>query len=612
MNRTGTSSIGRCLELLGLTPIAAPGTLTAESYKLIDQLFEDRNFDPILNLAENYQSFEGRPWNMWEMYRYLDIRFPDSLFVLTMRDPESWWRSTRQWIAVNEPLALDRYQLHLRVPDLSKESMLHSFHRHNREISQYFEGTGKLLRINLEAGEGWDKLCKFLDLPAPGCGFPHINRQPCNEADEKSREEGGRLQNGVLCDVCGHVTTPGKATLTGESRVDENMGVSTYGSRALRRLHRNLPKCKEQIKDNLASSTKSLFYYLYKAGLVVNSRMSAAEAAPLRAPRFTSDPQELAVVSCFFNPSRSQRRVRNFKKFYAGVQSTGVHCLVVELVFGSSAFQLEDGENAIKLRTDGVMWHKERLLNIGIKQLLFQGYKKIVWLDGDITFDNKDWPRLVADKLNSVNLCQVFGTVVITGPENCCPEVGTSGVKYFLEKKHLYKQSPVNLSGLMRGRLRGGQSGFGWAARAEVLKKQLLYDKAIVGGGDKLIFAASLAADRSDRRFQALTHSSVACEKCDHQNQSAAYTRYYLDWAECWAAAVDNKVGYVDLQIRDMYHGRREDRKYHERREILYRHQFDPAHDLSTDEMDCLAWGSDKQDLHRDVESYFLARREDV
>ena len=410
-----------------------------------------------------------------------------------------------------------------------------------------------------------------------GCGT-HLATDVHDDEEKVSHHETEhQLWRGVACDACGHVTAP---------RVNAT---------------------KSQIGEKVVNATRGLFYNLNKVWSMVNDR-----ANPIVVSRRPVDEHyELAVVACFFNPAGSQRRLDNFRKFYEGIEVAGVHCLVVELVFGSAPFQLGDGLNTIKLRTDSIMWHKERLLNIGIERLLSEGYKKIVWLDGDITFDNEEWPRLIADKLNSVNLCQVFSTVVICGAENSCPEVGTSCVKYLLEQKHLYKQSPMNLSGLLQGRLRGGQSGFGWAARAEVLKKELLYDKAIVGGGDKLIFAASLAADRSDNRFQTLTHSSVVCEKCGHQNQSAAYTRYYLDWAERWAAAVDNKVDYVDQQIRDMYHGRCEDRKYHERREILYRHQFDPAHDLSTDGMGCLAWGSDKRNLHREVKSYFLARRED-
>ena len=40
--------------------------------------------------------------------------------------------------------------------------------RHNDEVRQYFAGSGRLLEMNLEQGDGWPELCPFLDRPIPG------------------------------------------------------------------------------------------------------------------------------------------------------------------------------------------------------------------------------------------------------------------------------------------------------------------------------------------------------------------------------------------------------------------------------------------------------------
>ena len=72
-----------------------------------------------------------------------------------------------------------------------------------------------------------------------------------------------------------------------------------------------------------------------------------------------------------------------------GIKKSGVHMLVVELAFNSRDHEI-DHEHVIQLRSNDIMWHKERLLNIGIQRLIEEGYEKIAWLDADIKFQTPD------------------------------------------------------------------------------------------------------------------------------------------------------------------------------------------------------------------------------
>lgn len=599
-----------CFEILGLVPIASPPTLGPASRELIRTFYKERDYEPILEIAENYRSFEDRPWNMWEMYRYLDARFPDSRFVLTVRDPESWWRSTEQWVTVSKPQILNLYQLHLRVPNTNKESMVESYLRYNQEVIDYFRGTDKLLQMNFENDDEWSKLCSFLGVPLPDRKFPHANRQSYSTKDTKLLRKRRKLKTGVECQSCGYVT-PVKKHLPNRIRKAKNRFRKRPGPAALAQLIKLT--LFRQMKAIYARCAQFLFYGFRSIRTVLRwpfqlTRRRMRPQGSAQAP----GTDDFAVVSCFFNPGGSQRRIKNFEAFLSGIKASGVRCLVVELAFSSRPFQFGDHEDVIQLRTSDIMWHKERLLNIGISRLLSEGYEKIAWMDGDIIFDDPDWHRVIAAKLDTARLCQVFGTVAIQGDRNSWSEVGPSAVKYFHERGTLYNQSPKSIRGLIKGRLRGGQSGFGWAARAEVLRKVMLYENAIVGGGDKMIFLASLAPNFTTHGFQALTVSSFSCSRCGHRNMSSAYSSSYLEWANRWADAVDKQVDYADLNIRDMYHGDRKDRKYLARRDILFKHQFNPAEDLTLDASGCLAWASEKKNLHHDVESYFLSRREDV
>jgi len=607
MNKTGTSTIRQCFETLRLLPVASPEVYGYKTQKRIYHFYKYKNYEDMLELADAYRCFEDRPWNMWSMYLHLDRHFPNSLFILTERDPESWWRSTERWIKVTKPHMSDLYQLHLRAEQPDGSAMKAAYIRYNQEVREYFEGSSRLLVMDLEAGDGWKKLCSFLRVPVPDKPFPHSNRQEYSERDSSRWEAERLVKHGVDCQACGHIT---------DLREHERFARISAAPSAVKKLvgrllpgaigQRYLGKLTGKRFENWGKSRRALYTLSQIRRTVSEPRGLFRQLPPLQE-------KQLAVVSCFFNPSGSRQRLNNFNRFVQGIQESGVRLLVVELAFGSSPHQITSHEDVIRVRSDDVMWHKEKLLNLGIKRLLSESYQNIAWLDGDILFDEPDWPQLIVRELQEANLCQVFSEASIHTHISGAPVVGSSAVKYFRESGGaLYAQPRRGMADLLRGRLRGGFSGFGWAARAEVLEKVLLYENALVGGADKLILAASLVRDVSDESVLRLSQSRIACAQCGHKNHSQAYTRSCLEWSERWSAAVASKVSYAPVHIRDMYHGSRTDRGYNTRHEILYRHQFDPATDLKVSDEGCWCWASDKPGLHRDVEAYFMSRREDV
>ena len=83
-----------------------------------------------------------------------------------------------------------------------------------------------------------------------------------------------------------------------------------------------------------------------------------------------------------------------------------------------------------------------------------------------------------------------------------------AAVKYFEDEGDLLQQ-PASLPSRTRPMGQAiGMSGYGWAARAEVLREVKPYDAAVVGGGDKLILAGSLGmSDQWRREVVGLTRS---------------------------------------------------------------------------------------------------------
>jgi hypothetical protein len=179
-NKTGTTTIGRCFEILGLNPIAEPRSPHMDYQYLSHLIFEDGKFEHVLDAAQHFRAFQDRPWNIWDMYQRLDEHFEGSYFILTERDPESWWRSVEKWLTISHSNDRDkylRYLHHLKVDRLEKATFLNAYQAYNQAVKNYFKGRDNFLVMNLEKGDAWDKLCPFFGMPIPQVEFPHANKQ---------------------------------------------------------------------------------------------------------------------------------------------------------------------------------------------------------------------------------------------------------------------------------------------------------------------------------------------------------------------------------------------------------------------------------------------------
>lgn len=171
-HKTGTSSLGHALTLLGYRVCAQFGVL--------DPDIAQNALPMALKLAQEYDAAQDNPWPI--LYQELDQHFPGSKFILTVRPAERWISSQirhfgsqttpmREWIygagcpAGNEQIYIARYL------------------RHNAEVQAYFASRpDDLLVMDLAAGDGWPQLCAFLGLPVPEIPFPHQN-----SADERAK-----------------------------------------------------------------------------------------------------------------------------------------------------------------------------------------------------------------------------------------------------------------------------------------------------------------------------------------------------------------------------------------------------------------------------------------
>lgn len=197
LGRTGTLSLKKALEHL----LGAPCYHMMELFDHLEEHTplwhaavrgEKINWDAIF---QGYGAAVDEPVSVF--WKELMEYYPDALIILSKRDAESWWKSavnTILPIKVNpapiEPpekvawhkMIMDLYaDLHpngVSDPKLTQQSFLEHMERVEAGVP------AKRLLI-WEAGDGWEPLCKALNLPVPNEDFPHSNTTKEFQARQK-------------------------------------------------------------------------------------------------------------------------------------------------------------------------------------------------------------------------------------------------------------------------------------------------------------------------------------------------------------------------------------------------------------------------------------------
>lgn len=166
-HKTGTSSMGRAMEILGYSVMGARGTRDPDIARNAPALAE--KYVPL------FDAFQDNPWPI--LYRHLDRRYPGSKFILTVRDPNSWLHSILKHCGSRSTPMREWIYGHGN-PRGHEREYLSRYVRHNEEVRQDFAGReGKdFLVMDLPGGDGWDRLCPFLGHEMVDREFPHRNR----------------------------------------------------------------------------------------------------------------------------------------------------------------------------------------------------------------------------------------------------------------------------------------------------------------------------------------------------------------------------------------------------------------------------------------------------
>ncbi len=186
--KTGTTSLFAALERLGYRTAAVVGRgFSAERLAA-------EGASACIKAARDFDAAQDMPWPIF--FRELDAAFPGSKFILTVRDPESWFASIEGHFGAHESeMQAFVYGRDAPAPAGNKARYLETLRRHEAAVRAHFAGRPHdLLVMDLEAGDGWNALCPFLGAPTPAEPFPTRNKA----ADRKTlsfrvRRKVGRL-----------------------------------------------------------------------------------------------------------------------------------------------------------------------------------------------------------------------------------------------------------------------------------------------------------------------------------------------------------------------------------------------------------------------------------
>jgi hypothetical protein len=127
------------------------------------------------------------------LFRELDIAYPGSKFILTIRNEGEWLESVRKHFSHKNPFRAQwdtdpfTHRIHLETYGRKKfdeQIMLERYRRHNAEVREYFRNRpGDLLVMDMSAGAGWYALCGFLCRAIPSVPYPveYVSNTPSED-----------------------------------------------------------------------------------------------------------------------------------------------------------------------------------------------------------------------------------------------------------------------------------------------------------------------------------------------------------------------------------------------------------------------------------------------
>jgi hypothetical protein len=180
--KTGTTSLNKAFLDLGLKSIhhGSPESKNfrelKENARLINNQINEcqKQGRKLLTHISDYDAYSDI-WAIRQNFEILDRQYPNSKFIYTDRSLEKWLDSMRRHVERNViNVANNLYETKLTT--IEEEKWITNKNELFRRIKEYFADRPEdLLIIDITKGDGYEKICPFLNLNIPKNSFPQNN-----------------------------------------------------------------------------------------------------------------------------------------------------------------------------------------------------------------------------------------------------------------------------------------------------------------------------------------------------------------------------------------------------------------------------------------------------
>jgi hypothetical protein len=193
--RTGTLSLKIALEKLGVGPCYHMAEVFPRPQHVA--MWHRLAFEHQIDWDELFRGFHATvDWPSERWWREIAAHFPDAKVLLSVRDPEAWYKSMLDTIyqPLKEPAPdgvpeivrlqseMARKAILAETFDNRFEDKAHAidvFKRHSQEVRGTIDPAHLLV---FDVREGWEPLCRFLEVPIPDEPFPRLNDTATTQA----------------------------------------------------------------------------------------------------------------------------------------------------------------------------------------------------------------------------------------------------------------------------------------------------------------------------------------------------------------------------------------------------------------------------------------------
>lgn len=288
--------------------------------------------------------------------------------------------------------------------------------------------------------------------------------------------------------------------------------------------------------------------------------MSTPDTLPNTYRYGTVDPSKLHVITMISNPVRFSSRYKLWEEFNERMRRCGVSLWTAELQLGARPFAITDPTNPrhIQLRGRDELWAKENCLNV-LARHLPDDWEYIAWVDADVEFvgwtNPGDWAMEAIDMLQVYQVIQLWQTATDLGPTGEALQTFESFMSRYIAEGAMHPENAYH----------EWHPGFAWACTREAWEGMGgLFDVGVAGAGDRHMALALVGQ-------AALSY---------HKDAPKEYIRAIHEWEQRQLPAVRMDVGFMKGHLIHYWHGKKKDRRYWDRWQILNDTNFNPGIDL--------------------------------